>query len=191
MKILVLYYSAFGYVTVVANAVAEGARSVGATVDVKRVPDIARPTEGANFKREQSVPVATVDELADYDAIIVGCPTRFGRLASQMAAFLDQAGALSKRGVLAGKVGGAFTSPSSSHGGTESATLSILVNLLHFGMIIIGPPYSATTMADDSGQRHPSEHDLEGARQQGIVIAQTAERLFDYGPVEAVEEDQR
>ena len=91
---------------------------------------------------------------------------------------------------LAGKVGGAFTSPSSSHGGTESATLSILVNLLHFGMIIIGPPYSATTMADDSGQRHPSEHDLEGARQQGIVIARTAERLFDYGPVEALAEDQ-
>jgi NAD(P)H dehydrogenase (quinone) len=180
MKLLVLYYSAFGYVTVMANAVAEGARSVGADVDIKRVPEIARAaaSEGSNFKREQSVPVAKIDDLADYDAIIVGCPTRFGRLASQMAAFLDQASPLAKQGVLAGKVGGAFTSPSGHHGGHESATLSILTNLLHFGMVIVGPPYSATTTEDDAGQRHPSEHDLAGAREQGIVIAQTAQKLF-------------
>src|SRR5271165_3816207 len=178
MKILVLYYSAFGYVTVLANAVAEGALSVGASVDVKRVPDAGGGArQGGHFKREQSVPVAAIDDLANYDAIIVGCPTRFGRLASQMAAFLDQAGDLSSRGVLQGKVGAAFTSPTSRHGGQESAALSMLTNLLHLGMIVVGPPCSAATMVDDAGQRHPSALDLEDAKQLGILVARTAHRL--------------
>ena len=180
MKLLVLYYSAFGYVGIMAEAVAEGARSVGAAVDIKRVPETvpgATP-HGAHFKVDQDIPTAVIDDLAKYDAIIVGSPTRFGRLSSQMARFLDQAGDLSRRGALNGKVGGAFTSPASQHGGQESAALSILINLLHFGMVIVGPPFSASTMVDEAGQRHPSELDLEGARQQGILIAQTAQKLF-------------
>lgn len=179
MKILVLYYSAFGYVTVLANAVAEGALSVGAAVDVKRVPEPGRGAlpKGAHFAGAQSAPLATIDDLAHYDAIIVGCPTRFGRLASQMAVFLDQADGSSRRGVLQGKVGAAFTSPSSRHGGQETAALSILLNLLHFGMIVVGPPCSAATLLDDTGQRHPGEVDIEDARQLGILVAQTTQRL--------------
>jgi NAD(P)H dehydrogenase (quinone) len=178
-KVLVLYYSAFGYVTVVAQAVAEGARSTGAVVDVKRVADTTRTAadRGALFHSDREVPVATVADLAYYDAIIVGSPTRFGRLSAPIAGFLEQASELAARGILKGKVGGAFASPTSQNGGQEAASLSIVVNLLHFGMTVVGPPYSATTVADANGQRYPSELDLEGAREQGRLIAQTADIL--------------
>jgi NAD(P)H dehydrogenase (quinone) len=182
-KVLVLYYSAFGYVGIMAHAIAEGARSAGAVADLKRVPENAPAVaaKGAIFNSMQDVSVATIADLANYDAIIIGSPTRFGRLSSQVAAFLEQASALSGQGFLKGKVGGAFTSPTSPNGGQESASMSIITNLLHFGMIVVGPPYSATTMADAAGQRHPSPQDLEGARQQGRLIAETADRLSGQG----------
>jgi NAD(P)H dehydrogenase (quinone) len=196
-KVLVLYYSSYGHVEALADAVAKGARSTGATVDVKRVPETApeEVAKAAYFKLDQQATVATVDELADYDAIIVGTPTRFGRISSQMAAFLDQAGGLWMSGALNGKVGGAFTSTASQHGGQETTLFSVITNLLHFGMTIVGLPYShhgqmtldeivggapygATTIAGGQGQRQPSTIELEGARHQGELIAQTANKLF-------------
>ena len=196
-KILVLYYSSYGHVEALADAVAQGARSMGATVGVKRVPETVpeEVAKGAYFKLDQQAPVATVAELADYDAIVVGTPTRFGRMSSQMAAFLDQAGGLWMSGALNGKVGGAFTSAASQHGGQETTLFSIITNLLHFGMTIVGLPYShqgqmtldeivggapygATTIAGGQGQRQPSAIDLEGARFQGKLIAETANKLF-------------
>src|SRR5271170_781300 len=142
-KVLVLYYSSYGHVEALANAVAEGARSAGATVDTKRVPETvpADVAKSAYFKLDQKAPLATVAELADYDAIVVGTPTRFGRISSQMAAFLDQAGGLWMRGALNGKVGGAFSSTGTQHGGQETTLLSIITNLLHFGLIIVGLDY--------------------------------------------------
>lgn len=196
-KVLVLYYSSYGHLESMANAVAEGARSAGASVDVRRVPETASPevAKAAHFKLDQAAPVATVAELEGYDAIIVGAPTRFGRMPSQMASFLDQAGGLWARGALHGKVGGAFTSTASQHGGQEVTLFSIITNLLHFGMTIVGLPYShqgqmtieeivggspygATTIAGGKGQRQPSAIELEGARHQGRLIAQTANKLF-------------
>jgi len=195
-KILVLYYSTYGHIETMAHAVAEGARDAGATVDVKRVPetvpeDIARNN---HFKLDQSAPVATIAELADYDAIIIGTGTRFGRMSGQMAAFLDQAGGLWARGALNGKVGGAFTSSATQHGGQETTLFSIITNLLHFGMVIVGldyghagqmghddvvggAPYGATTIAGGDGSRQPSEVELEGARYQGRKVAETAIKL--------------
>lgn len=196
-RVLVLYYSSYGHIETMANAIAEGARGVGATVEVKRVPetapeDIAR---AAHFKLDQAAPIAQVSDLADYDAIIVGAPTRFGRMPSQMAAFLDQAGPLWASGKLNGKVGAAFTSSASQHGGNEMTLFSIMTNLLHFGMIIVGLPYShqgmmtleeivggapygATTIAGGDGSRQPSEIELAGARHQGEIVARTAGRIF-------------
>ena len=196
-KVLVLYYSSYGHIETMAQAIAEGARSTGAVVDVKRVPETV-PLEiakSAHFKVEQTAPVAEVAQLADYDAIIVGAPTRFGRMPSQMAAFLDQAGGLWARGALNGKVGGAFTSTATQHGGQEVTLFSIITNLMHFGMTIVGLPYShqgqmtldeivggspygATTIAGGQGQRQPSAIELEGARIQGKLIAETANKLF-------------
>lgn len=196
-KVLVLYYSSYGHMETMANAVAEGARSTGATVDVKRVPETV-PEEiakGAYFKLDQAAPVAKIEELADYDAIIVGAPTRFGRIPGQLAAFLDQAGGLWATGALNGKVGGAFTSTATQHGGQETTLFSIITNLLHFGMTIVGLPYSfqgqmtldeitggspygATTIAGGKGERQPSENELAGARHQGELIARTAAKLF-------------
>jgi NAD(P)H dehydrogenase (quinone) len=195
-KVLVLYYSSYGHVETMAQAIAEGARSTGATVDVKRVPETAPPevAKASHFKLNQTAPVATIEELANYDAIIVGTPTRFGRMSSQMASFLDQAGGLWMRGALHGKVGGAFTSTATQHGGQEMTLFSIIANLLHFGMIVVGLPYShqgqmtldeivggspygATTIAGAQGQRQPSQIDLEGARHQGKLIAETANKL--------------
>ena len=134
-KVLVLYYSSIRSFETMANAVAEGARSAGATVDLKRVPETvsADVAKAAHFKLDQKAPVAKIDELADYDAIIIGAPTRFGRMASQMAAFLDQAGGLWAKGKFNGKVGGAFTSTATQHGGQETTLFSIIANLLHFG----------------------------------------------------------
>jgi NAD(P)H dehydrogenase (quinone) len=196
-KVLVLYYSSYGHIEAMAAAVAEGARSAGASVDLKRVPETAPEAvaKAAHFKLDQAASVASVDELADYDAIVIGAPTRFGRMPSQMAAFLDQAGGLWAKGALNGKVGGAFTSTATQHGGQEMTLFSIITNLLHFGMVIVGLPYShqgqmtldeivggspygATTIAGGQGQRQPSAIDLEGARHQGRLIAETAGKLF-------------
>lgn len=196
-KVLVLYYSTYGHIEAMAHAMAEGARAGGATVDVKRVPetvpeDIAR---NAHFKLDQDAPVATVAELANYDAIVIGTGTRFGRMSSQMAAFLDQAGGLWAKGALNGKVGGAFTSSATQHGGQETTLFSIITNLLHFGMTIVGldygfqaqmghdevkggAPYGATTIAGAQGERQPSQTDLDGARYQGRRIAEVAGKLF-------------
>ena len=195
-KVLVLYYSSYGHIETMAQAVAEGAREAGATVDIKRVPETAplEVAKAAHFKLDQAAPVATVAELADYDAVIIGTGTRFGRMSSQMAAFLDQAGGLWARGALNGKVGGAFTSTASQHGGQETTLFSIITNLLHFGMVIVGldyghagqtkidevtggSPYGATTIAGGDGSRQPSENELTGARYQGRKIAQTAAKL--------------
>lgn len=196
-KVLVLYYSAYGHIEAMANAVAEGARAAGATVDVKRVPELV-PQEIAvksHYKLDQAAPVATIAELENYDAIIVGVGTRFGRMASQMANFLDQAGGLWARGALNGKVGGAFTSSATQHGGNETTLFSIITNLLHFGMTIVGLPYShhgqmtleeitggapygATTIAGADGSRQPSDLELAGARHQGELVAKTAAKLF-------------
>lgn len=195
-KVLVLYYSSYGHVEAMANAVAEGVLSAGASVEIKRVPETtpADVAKAAHFKLDQSAPIAKIDELPDYDAIIIGCPTRFGRMPSQMAAFLDQAGALWMRGALHGKVGGAFTSTATQHGGQEVTLFSIITNLLHFGMTVVGLPYSyqgqmtldeitggspygATTIAGGAGQRMPSALELGGARHQGKLIAETAAKL--------------
>ena len=196
-KVLVLYYSTYGHIETMANAVAEGARATGATVDVKRVPETvpADIAKNGHFKLDQAAPIATVAELPDYDAIIVGCPTRYGRIPSQMAAFLDQTGGLWARGALNGKVGGAFTSTATQHGGQEMTLFSVITNLLHFGMVIVGLPYSfqgqttldeivgcspygASTIAGGQGQRQPSALELEGASYQGRMIAETANKLF-------------
>jgi NAD(P)H dehydrogenase (quinone) len=195
-KVLVLYYSTYGHIEAMAYAVAEGAREAGAQVDVKRIPEtvpeaIAR---GAHFKLDQPAPVATIEELANYDAIVVGAGTRFGRVSSQMATFLDQAGGLWLRGALHGKVGGAFTSTGTQHGGQETTLFGMITNLLHFGMVIVcldyghagqmtveeitgGSPYGATTIAGTDGSRQPSANELQGARYQGRKIAEVANKL--------------
>jgi NAD(P)H dehydrogenase (quinone) len=195
-KVLVLYHSAYGHIEQMAQAVAEGAREAGASVDIKRVPETV-PLEiakAAHFKLDQAAPIATVEDLADYDAIVIGVGTRFGRIASQMAAFLDQAGGLWARGALNGKVGGAFTSTASQHGGQETTLFSVITNLLHFGMVIVGldyghtaqttldevtggSPYGATTLSGGDGSRQPSANELAGARYQGRKIAETATKL--------------
>ena len=195
-KVLVLYYSAYGHIEKMAAAVAEGAREAGAEVDIKRVPELV-PEEIARksyFKLDQAAPVATIGELANYDAIVVGTGTRFGRMSSQMANFLDQAGGLWAKGALHGKVGGAFTSSATQHGGQETTLFSIITNLLHFGMVIVGldyghagqmtldeitggSPYGASTLTGGNGARQPSENELVGARYQGRKIAQTAIKL--------------
>nr|WP_314076159.1 NAD(P)H:quinone oxidoreductase [uncultured Roseococcus sp.] len=196
-KVLVLYYSSYGHIETMAGAVAEGARAAGAQVDIKRVPETVplEIAQGAHFKLDQAAPVAQVSDLADYDAIIVGTGTRFGRMSSQMAAFLDQAGGLWARGALNGKVGAAFASTATQHGGQETTLFSIITNLLHFGLVIVGLPYShqgqmtlgevvggapygATTIAGGDGSRQPSAIELEGARHQGELVAKTAAKLF-------------
>jgi NAD(P)H dehydrogenase (quinone) len=192
----VLYYSAYGHIETMANAVAEGAREAGATVDVKRVPELVPPevAKAQYFKIDQAAPIAKVNDLPNYDAIIVGTGTRFGRISSQMANFLDQCGGLWAKGALNGKVGGAFTSSATQHGGQETTLYSIIGNLLHFGMIIVGmnygfagqmkldevtggAPYGATTITGSDGSRQPSENELAGARYQGRAIAEAAKKL--------------
>jgi len=196
-RILVLYYSAYGHIETMAQAVAEGARAAGASVDIKRVPELvpAEVAEKSHYKLDQAAPIAAIDDLAEYDAIVVGTGTRFGRIASQMANFLDQAGGLWARGALVGKVGAAFTSTATQHGGQETTLFSIITNLLHFGMTVVGldygsshqmtleeitggAPYGATTVAGGDGSRQPSEKELEGARYLGRRVAETAAKLF-------------
>lgn len=195
-KVLVLYYSTYGHIETMAEAVAAGAREAGAQVDIKRVPETVpeAAAKAAHFKLDQKAPIAKVEDLADYDAVIVGTGTRFGRMSSQMASFLDQAGGLWAKGALNGKVGGAFTSTATQHGGQETTLFSIITNLLHFGMVVVGldyghagqmtideitggSPYGATTIAGGTGQRQPSENELVGARYQGRKIAETAKKL--------------
>jgi NAD(P)H dehydrogenase (quinone) len=195
-KVLVLYYSAYGHIEKMAEAVAEGARAAGAAVDIKRVPELVpeEVAKNSHFKLDQAAPVAKIDDLADYDAIVVGTGTRFGRMSSQMSNFLDQAGGLWMRGALVGKVGAAFTSTATQHGGQETTLFSIITNLLHFGMTIVGldyghhqqmtldeivggAPYGATTITGGDGSRQPSAHELEGARYLGKRVADTAAKL--------------
>lgn len=143
-RVLVLYYSTYGHIETMAAAIAEGARRGGATADIRRVPETV-PEEIArkdHFKLDQAAAMATIAGLENYDAIIVGTGTRFGRISAQMATFLDQAGGLWARGALHGKVGAAFTSSATQHGGQEMTLFSIIANLLHFGMTIVGLPYS-------------------------------------------------
>ncbi|MCJ2086571.1 NAD(P)H:quinone oxidoreductase [Methylobacterium sp. E-005] len=195
-KVLVLYYSTYGHVEQMAYAVAEGARETGADVVVKRVPELV-PEEVArqsHFKLDQAAPVATVDELADYDAIIFGTPTRYGNMASQMKQFIDQTGGLWMKGALVGKVGSVFTSTASQHGGQETTLTSFHTVLFHHGMVVVGLPYSfqgqggveavkggtpygASTIADGDGSRQPSPVELEGARFQGRHVAGIAAKL--------------
>jgi NAD(P)H dehydrogenase (quinone) len=196
-KILVLYYSSYGHIERMAEAVAEGARSVaGSEVTVKRVPELV-PTEvaeKAGYKLDQAAPVAIPQELADYDAIIFGTPTRFGNMCAQMRNFLDQTTSHWLSGALIGKVGSVFASTASQHGGQESTLLSFHITLLHQGMIIVGLPYSAqgqltldeisggspygaTTIAAGDGSRWPSENELELARFQGRHVAEITSKL--------------
>lgn len=195
-KVLVLYYSAYGHIETMAKAVAEGARETGAQVDIKRVPDLV-PEEVAKasyYKLDQEAPIASIQDLAEYDAIIIGVGTRFGRMASQMANFLDQAGGLWASGALNGKVGGAFTATATQHGGQETTLFSLITNLMHFGLVVVGmdygyqaqmrldevtggSPYGATTITGGDGSRQPSQTELDGARYQGRRIAGVAKKL--------------
>lgn len=195
-KVLVLYYSSYGHIEKMASAVADGVREAGAEAVIKRVPELV-PEEIArqsHFKLDQPAPIASVAELPDYDAIIIGVPTRFGNMPAQMKNFLDQTGGLWLQGRLIGKVGSAFTSTASQHGGQESTILSTHTVLLHQGMVIVGLPYSfqgqmgvqevtggspygATTIADGDGSRQPSDNELAGARFQGAHVARIAAKL--------------
>lgn len=196
-KILVLYHSFYGHIETMANAVAKGAREVaGAQVDLKRVPETMAPDAfKAAGGKEQAAPVAQPSELANYDAIIFGTPTRFGNMTGQMRTFLDQTGALWASGALVGKVGSVFTSSATQHGGQESTLLTFHPTLLHHGMVVVGlpyaeqrqmgldeikggSPYGASTIAGGSGERQPSEQELGMAAFQGKHVATIATKLF-------------
>lgn len=196
-KVLVLYYSAYGHVEEMAEAVAEGVREAGATADVRRVPELVSEeiARAYHYKLDQVAPIATVEELATYDAIIIGVGTRYGRMASQMASFLDQTGGLWASNALVGKVGAAFTSTATQHGGQETTLFSIITNMLHFGMTIVGvdygfkpmqgidevrggSPYGATTVAGGDGQRMVHEEERNSARYLGRRVAVTAGKLL-------------
>ncbi len=196
-KVLVLYHSTYGHIEKMAEAVAEGARSVSGTeVDIRRVPETV-PEELAiksGYKLDQAAPLADVNELETYDAIIVGAGTRFGTAAAQMRSFWDQTGGVWFQGKLVGKVGGAFTSSATQHGGNETTLIGMIQTLMHHGMVVAGlpyafqgqmrldeitggSPYGATTIAGGDGSRQPSDNDLAGARHQGEYIAQLARKL--------------
>lgn len=197
-KVLVLYYSSYGHIETMALAVADGVRAAGASVTIRRVPELVPEGVAARsgYKVDQAAPVAAIDELADHDAIIIGTPTRFGNMASQMKNFLDQTGGLWFADRLVGKVGSVFTSTGSQHGGQETTIQSTQTVLFHLGMIVVGLPYSfkgqmrmdeitgcspygASTLADDGkgGHRDPSENELAGARFQGRHVAEIARAL--------------
>lgn len=195
-KVMVLYYSSYGHIETMANAVAEGARAAGAEVAIRRVPELMSEAaaRAAHMKFDQEAPIATVDELVGYDAIIFGTPTRFGNMAAQMRNFLDQTGGLWFTGKLIGKVGSVFVSTASQHGGQETTITSFHTTLLHHGMVIVGVPYSearqmtlseisggspygATTIAGGDGSRQPSENELAIARFQGDHVARVAGKL--------------
>ena len=197
-RILVLYHSTYGHIETMAEAVAEGARSVdGAHVDIKRVPELV-PDElakASGYKLNQPAPIATVADLENYDAVIVGAGTRYGTASSQMRNFWDQTGGVWMKGALVGKVGSAFTSTATQHGGQETTLIGLIQTLLHHGMLIAGlpyawagqsridemtggSPYGATTITGGDGSRQPSANELEGARWQGRHVAETAKKLF-------------
>jgi len=195
-KVLVLYYSSYGHMEQMANAAAEGARQAGAQAVVKRVPELVSEemARKSGYKVDQAAPVATVEELPSYGAIILGIPTRYGRMSAQMANFLDQTGGLWATGALNGKVGSVMSSTATQHGGQETTLFSGITNLLHLGMVIVGLPYSyqgqmtldeivggspygATTITGGKGQRMPSQNELDAARFQGRLVAETAAKL--------------
>lgn len=195
-KVLVLYYSSYGHVEKMAQAAAEGAREGGAEVDIKRVPELV-PEEVARqsgYKLDQPAPIARVDDLAGYDAIILGIPTRYGVMAAQMKNFWDGTGGLWMKGALVGKVGSVFSSTATQHGGQETTITSTHTMLLHHGLVIVGlpyafqgqmrmdeitggSPYGASTMSSGDGSRQPSQNELDGARYQGRHVAQIAAKL--------------
>ena len=196
-KILVLYYSSYGHVETMAQAVADGVRSAGADVVIKRVPELVSEeiARASHYKLDQPAPEATPDELVDYDGIIVGVGTRYGRMASQMANFWDRTGGLWAKGKLVGKVGAAFTSTASQHGGQETTLMAIHTMLLHHGMVEVGlpyafqgqlrldevtggSPYGATTLAGGDGSRQVSDNERDGARFLGRHVAGIAAKLF-------------
>lgn len=195
-RVLVLYYSSYGHIETMAKAVAEGVREAGSEAVVKRVPELVPDdvAKKSGYKLDQDAPVATVDDLAEFDAVIFGTPTRFGNMAAQMKNFLDQAGGLWAKGKLIGKAGGVFTSTATQHGGQESTILSVHTVLLHFGFVLVGlpyafqgqttldeitggSPYGASTIAGGDGSRQPSDNELAGARFQGRHIAEVASAL--------------
>ncbi|MCW5934360.1 MAG: NAD(P)H:quinone oxidoreductase [Fimbriimonadia bacterium] len=200
-KVQVIFYSMYGHIYQLAKAIAEGAREVeGVEVEMLQVPELVPDAvlerSGAKTARAafEQIPVATVDHLADADAIIFGTPTRFGNMTAQMRNFLDQTGGLWVKGTLVGKVGSVFTSTSTQHGGQESTILSTQITLLHHGMVIVGAtfthpnlsqidevmggsPYGAATITGGNGARQPSEKELEIARFQGRHVAETARKL--------------
>ncbi len=201
MKVLIVYYSTYGHVHEMAQAIAEGVGQVdGAEAVLRRVPETL-PAEviekmGAvdAQKSLEHIPIATVDELADADAVIFGTPTRFGNMCGQMRQFLDATGQLWAQGALVGKVGSVFTSTATQHGGQESTILSFHISLLHHGFVVVGlpytfqgqmrvdeitggSPYGASTIAGGSGERMPSDNELEAARFQGRHVAEIAAKL--------------
>lgn len=195
-KVLVLYHSTYGHIETMAYAVAEGAKSAGADVTVMRVPETVpeEVAKASHYKLDQPAPIAKVDDLVQYDAIIVGAGTRFGTVTSQMRNFWDQTGGLWFQGKLVGKVGSAFTSTATQHGGQESTILSFIPTFLHHGMVVAGlpyafsgqmgveevkggSPYGASTITDGDGSRQPSQVELEGARYQGAHVAKLAAKL--------------
>ena len=195
-KVLVLYHSTYGHIETMAYAVAEGAKAEGAEVTVKRVPELVPEdvAKASHYKLDQAAPIATADELANYDAIIVGAGTRFGTVASQMRNFWDQTGGLWFTGKLVGKVGSVFTSTATQHGGQESTILSFIPTFLHHGMVVAGlpyafqgqmgteevkggSPYGASTITNGDGSRQPSQIELDGARYQGAHVAKLAAKL--------------
>lgn len=197
-KVLVLYYSSWGHMEAMANAAAEGARSAGAEVTVKRVPELvpAEVAKAAHYKLDQAAPIAEPGELVDYDAVIFGVPTRFGNMPAQMKQFLDQTGGLWAKGALVGKVGSVMSSTATQHGGQETTIITTQIVLQHHGMTIVplsyayagqsgvdtlrgGSPYGATAITDSDGSRWPSEQELEGAAFQGKRVAEIAAKLFD------------
>jgi NAD(P)H dehydrogenase (quinone) len=195
-KVLVLYYSSWGHMEAMANAAAEGARQAGAEVTVKRVPELVpdEVAKGAHYKLDQAAPIADPLELADYDAIIFGVPTRYGNMAAQMKNFLDQTGPLWAKGALVNKVGSVMASTATQHGGQETTIITTQIVLQHHGMVIVplsyayqgqmgvdkirgGSPYGMTAITDGDGSRWPSEQELEGATFQGKRVAEIAAKL--------------
>ena len=195
-KVLILYYSSYGHIERMAQAVAEGIKDAGVQGGIKRVPELVSEdvAKQSGYKLDQAAPIATVAELPDYDAIIFGSGTRFGVMTSQMRNFLDQTGPLWFKGALVGKIGSVFTGSATQHGGQESTILSMIPTLLHHGMIVVGLPYSfegksrtdeitgcspydASTITRPDGSRMPSDNELAGARFQGRHVAQIAAKL--------------
>ncbi|MGE4253349.1 MAG: NAD(P)H:quinone oxidoreductase [Parvibaculaceae bacterium] len=195
-KVLVLYYSAYGHIEQMAYAAAEGAKSAGAEVDVKRVPELVPDdvAKASHYKLDQKAPIAKVDDLTNYDAIIFGSGTRYGTVTSQMRNFIDQTGGLWVKGALVGKVGSVISSSATQHGGQETTILGMITTLMHHGMVVVGlpyafqgqmgveevkggSPYGATTITGGDGSRQPSKVELEAARYQGKHVAEIAAKL--------------